>query len=107
MTLYSTDLTAVYTLVCHLPLLKRVRQVNVIGDFISCSCKFRNRSGKDYPHVYHVVSQSKTQSSSYWWNSFYRFACMSKNDKQFEALDKVMKMLQINNKNGLAVEAMV
>ena len=38
-------------------------------------------------------------------NFFYQLACMSKNDKQFGALEKAMKILQINEKDGLAVEA--
>ena len=36
---------------------------------------------------------------------FYQFACMLKNNKQFQALEKAMKILHINEKDGLAVEA--
>ena len=77
-----------------------------------CSCKFRNRFGIDCPHVYHVVCQSQEfkepthhHISVRWWNSFYQFACMSKNDKQFEALEKAIKILLFDEKDGLPVEA--
>ena len=83
----------------ELPLFKRVRQVKITDRFMCCSCNFRNRFGIDYPRVYHVVSQSQDfkqhshhHISERWWNSFYQFACMSKNDKQFEALEKAMKI---------------
>ena len=39
------------------------------------------------------------------WNSVYHFAYMSKNTKEFEALEKAMKILQIDEKDGLAVES--
>ena len=77
-----------------------------------CSCKFRKRFGIDCPHVYRVVSQSQEfkepthhHISVRWWNSFYQFACMSKTEKQFGALEKAIKILQFDEKEGLPVEA--
>ena len=76
------------------------------------SYNFRKRFGIDCPHVYQVVSQPqefKESSHQYisvrWWNSFHQFACMSKNDKLFETLEKAIKIWKINEKDGLPVEA--
>ena len=88
-----------------LPIFKRSFQVNIYNKYMYCSCKFRNRYGIDYPYVYHTVSQTEHFNepnhhdiSMKWWDSFYQLDCMSKNDKQFEPLEKTMKILQPNEK---------
>ena len=59
--------------------------------------------------ISYCITVTRIQSHYYisvrWRNCFYHFAYMSKNDKQFEALEKAMKILQINEKDGLHVEA--
>ena len=94
-----------------MPEFKRVCEVNIINGYIFCSCKFRNRYGIDCPHVYHVISQAQNfdkpnhhDISVRWWNSFYQVACMSKNDKQYEPLQKAMKILQLQENEGLLVD---
>ena len=94
-----------------LPQFIRVCQVNITDGFMSYSCKFRSKFVIDCPHVYQVVSQSQQfketnhhHISIRWWNFLNQFACMSKNDNQFEAVEETMKILQIDEKDGLAVE---
>ena len=95
----------------ELPQCERVQQVKITDGFMCCSCNFWNRFGINCPHVYHVVSQSREfkepghrHISVRWWDFFYQFACISMNGKQFEALEKAMKILQINEKDSLPIE---
>ena len=76
-----------------------------------CSCKYRTGYGIGCPHVYLVISQSKEfeepshhDISVCWWNTFYQISCLSLDNKEFEAYENTMKVLQLNEKDGLPVK---
>ena len=39
-----------------------------------------------------------------WLNTYYQIVCLSSNNKQFDALEKAVKMLMLNEKEGLPVK---
>ena len=39
-----------------------------------------------------------------WWNTYYQVACLSSNNKRFDALEKAVKMLMLNEKEGIPVK---
>ena len=68
------------------------------------------RYGIDCPHVYHVISRSKEfEESSHheisvcWWNTHYQTSCLSADNKEFDALEKAKKKIELNEKDGLPI----
>ena len=62
-------------------------------------------------HIFHVLSQAKEfeepnyhHISVQWWNKYYQVACLSPSNKQFDALEKAVKMLMLHEKEGLPVK---
>ena len=56
-----------------------------------CSCKYQIRYDIDYPHVYHVISQSKEfeepshhDISVRWRNTFYQISYLSADNEEFD-----------------------
>ena len=65
--------------------------------------------GIDCAHTFHVLSQAKefeepNHISVQWRNTYNQVACLSSNNKQFDALEKAVKMLMLNEKEGLPVK---
>ena len=94
-----------------LPRFKRIREGHICNGYIYCSCKYQTRHGIDCPHVHHVISQSKEfkepthhDIGARWWNTYFQMSCLSAGNKEFDVLEKAMKVLQINEKDGLPVE---
>ena len=94
-----------------LPIFKRIRVVHIRNGYIYCSCKYRTRYGIDCCHIYPVISQSKEfEESSHhdisvlWWDTYYQISCLSADNKEFDALEKAMKILQMNEMDGLPVQ---
>ena len=91
-----------------LPRFKRVRKVYFEDGCLFCSCKHRQRYGIDCGHIFHIMSQAKDfeepnhhHISVRWWNSYYQVACLSSTNDQFDALEKGVKLLMMNEKDGL------
>ena len=108
---YNSDSHKESETLSPLPRFKRIRKVNISNAYIYCSCKYRTRYGIDCPHVYHVVSQSKEfdepshhEVSVCWWNIYYQISCLSADNQEFDELEKAMKILQLNKKDGLPVQ---
>ena len=96
---------------CPLPRFKRVQKVMFKNWCWFCSYHHRQRYGIDYAHTFHVLSQAKEFEEPnhhniivQWWNIYYRVACLLSNNKQFDALEKVVKMLMQNEKERLPVK---
>ena len=99
---------------CLLRRFTRIREAHICNGNMYCSCKYRNRYGIDCPHIYHVINRSKKfEETSYqeisvcWWNKFYPISCLSSDNKEFEefdALEKAMKILQLNENDDLPVQ---
>ena len=90
---------------CPLPRVKRVRKVYFKDGCLFCSCHHRQRYGIDCAHIFYVLSQAKEfeepnhhHISVQWWNTYYQVACLSSNNKQFDILEKAVKMLMLNKK---------
>ena len=86
-------------------------EVHICNGYIYYSCKYQTRYGIDCPHVYCVISQSKEfeepsnhDISVCWWKTYYQISCLLSDNKEFDALEKGMKTLQMNEKDGLPVE---
>ena len=95
-----------------LPRFKRIREVNISNGYIYCSCKYRSRYGIECPHIYHVISQTKEckelshhDISVRWWNTYYQLSCLSADNQEFDELEKAMKILKLNEKDGLPIES--
>ena len=76
-----------------------------------CNCKYRNRYGIGCPDVYHVISLSKEfkepshhDISVHWWNTIYQIPCLTSDNKEFDLLEIAMKLLKLNEKDGLLVQ---
>ena len=108
---YNSDSNKESETLYSLPRFKRIREVHICNGYIYCSCKYRNRYGTDYPHIYHVISQSNVfkepshhDISVCWWNTFYQISCLSTDNEEFDTLEKAMKILQMNEKDSLAAQ---
>ena len=90
---------------CPLPRFKKIQQVYCKYESLFCSCHHRQRDGIDCAHVFHVLFQIKEFEESNhhhisvrWWNTYFQVACLSSNNKQFDAIEKAVKMLKLNEK---------
>ena len=104
---YTSDSHKESETLCPLPRFKRIREVHICNGYRYCSCKYRTRYGIDCPYIYRVISQKKEyhhDSSLCWWNTYYQISCLSTNNKEFDALEKPMKILQLDEKDGLPIQ---
>ena len=90
-----------------LPRFKRVHEVHFCDEYICCNCQYRKRYEIDCPHIYHIVSKgthfeepNHHHVSVQLWNIYYKNACTTFNHKQFDALDKAMKISIFKEKDG-------
>ena len=56
------------------------------------------------PKPKNLKNQITVIYSVWWWKTYYQVACLSSNNKKFDALEKVVKMLMLNEKDGRPVK---
>ena len=64
--------------------------VLIVHTYFTCPKEFEE------PNHHHISVQ--------WWNTHYQVACLSSNNKRFDALEKAIKTLMLNEKEGLPVK---